>query len=181
MHILIKKFSLSNPKEYEHFSDYKNDLIHILQDSYGKKFYGEDEFNRRIELKKINIVLAFPENSTTPVGCLVYKNSGKGSAIAVLKEYRQYQIASKLLDYVKNNTNYFFAEIDSSNLFMQKFLLRNGFNIVDNINTIKKNLEQEKDKIKFLTDSEHIHYYHIKFKRNIDKVRTFIMLDHSKK
>lgn len=175
----LKYYNLSRDQEYHDFKLIHSEFLRVLSNAYAETYFGDDIYLQKINERNLIVLLAKDSITNKVIGCVTMKLSGKLSALAVEQAYRREGLASELIKKLQNEMKYLYAEVATINIQMQELFKKLGFKAVISKDKIIDLLKNEKDDILFITErSDILTYVYSKDKKDIDKMKKFIMFDY---
>lgn len=164
---MVKKFNLANSNELTAFNRKKLSVLHVLKTAYGRKYFGNEIYNEKLNNNPYIIYLFYKSKELH--GVLIRKSSGKLTALAVLPQFQKQGVGSKLLEYVKREHIKLFGEVCNSNKKMIRLMKLTGFRnvgtVFDKENLICQDDEQIKILFEYLPQSKSLKIKSLKLKR----------------
>ncbi|MCI1268057.1 MAG: GNAT family N-acetyltransferase [Saprospiraceae bacterium] len=153
---MVKKFNLANPTDLTAFNRKKLSVLYILKNAYGRKYFGDEVYNEKLNNNPYIIYLFYKSKELQ--GVLIRKPSGKLTALAVLPQFQKQGVGSKLLEYAKREHIKLFGEVCNSNKKMIRLMKLTGFKnvgaVFDKENLVCQDDEQIKILFEYLPQSK---------------------------
>lgn len=177
--IIIRCFDISHEQDFLDFVELKEKFLNLLSLSYGKKYFGNDIYNEKIEQRNLIIFVAFYDSEI--IGTLIIKDREKLSGLAITSRFRRRKIASNLIKKAQIELPYLYGEVAITSSHMKSLLKKLGFNTVSDKNLISELLTKQNDRVLFLDKKlGYYSYVHANNKYYIDHQKVFIVFEYRK-
>jgi ribosomal protein S18 acetylase RimI-like enzyme len=181
--IRIVEYNLSRQKDFNAFSSIRSSFLHLLKSAYGRKYFGDNIYNRKISKRNLIIIAAFnSKNEDKLIGVLIIKSYEKLSGLAVLEPYRRQGIASSLIKKAMEGHDYLYGEVAVTSEHMKQLFSKLNFEKVNSKEIITTLLANQKDNVVFFDDDidNGVSYIHATDKHFIDRQKEFILFHYEK-
>lgn len=177
--ITIKSYNLSLLDEFENFLVFKNQLLTLLQKAFGDKYFGNDIYEKKIQNRDLVIYLSFEKSKV--IGAFLIKDYEKMSGLAVMRQYRRKNLASKMILAAQKDLPFLYGEVAVTNLPVRTMLDKLHFRPINYKKLITDLLEKQNDKVTFVEHAQGYYcYVHTQDKYLIDRHKTFMMLSYNR-
>lgn len=173
----IDQYDLSNDNDYKNFLKIKATFLALLSEAYGKKYFGDTAYNRKIDSRNLDIFVV--AKKSLMIGCLTVKHKKKLSGMAVLNRFQRRGIGTALVVEAQKNFPYLYGEIALSNHRVQQMVRSLNFKPVRDSQRIRALLKEQNDDVTIIDErSEYVSYIHAEHIDQVDRQKDFVIFEY---